>query len=269
MLSVPAPTRIPLGTAQVGGQKVELFLSPEWARYFQSLNTQVQANGAALAQGAAHAALLGDATDAPDLFPAPPGPPGMQGDPGLALFMLQDDGVEQPVPGPPCVDGVYVPLNSKDARDGVPGLTGFVLNLKNVAGTITSWIVSVATAARTWTMPDKDGTLALLENFAAPPAIGGTTPAAGHFTTLDATTSLASKTLAVTTTAAVGELTVQFGFGCNGRLAQPSVPSGGPVATTAATNAAPYGFATAAQADDIVTKLNTVIATLVANGIQS
>jgi hypothetical protein len=25
----------------VGGQRVELFLNPEWARYFDSLNTQV------------------------------------------------------------------------------------------------------------------------------------------------------------------------------------------------------------------------------------
>lgn len=103
MLNVPAPTRIPLGTLQVGGQKVDLFLAPEWARYFQSLNAQVQAAGSALAQANALFALQSDAVDAPDVFPAPPGPPGMQGDPGLALFMLQDDARDEPMLVPPSV----------------------------------------------------------------------------------------------------------------------------------------------------------------------
>jgi hypothetical protein len=49
MLNVPAPTRIPLATLQVGGKTVEVFLSPEWARYFQSLNTQVTESAATLA----------------------------------------------------------------------------------------------------------------------------------------------------------------------------------------------------------------------------
>lgn len=39
------------------------------------------------------------------------------------------------------------------------------------------------------------------------------------------------------------------------------------VATTGATNTTPYGFTTAAQADAIVTLLNEVRATLVANGL--
>jgi hypothetical protein len=44
---------------------------------------------------------------------------------------------------------------------------------------------------RTLTVPDASGTLARTEDFAAPPAIGNTTPAAGTFTTLTASTSLA------------------------------------------------------------------------------
>jgi hypothetical protein len=104
MLNVPPPTRIALGTLQVGGQKLELFLSPEWARYFQSLNAQVQATGPTLAQSAAQIALLGDAMEAPDVFPGPPGQQGMQGAPGLALFMLQDDLCEQAMLVPPTVD---------------------------------------------------------------------------------------------------------------------------------------------------------------------
>jgi hypothetical protein len=193
---------------QVGGQKIDIFLSPDWARYFQSLNTQVQASAATLAQSKAQAALLADAMQEPDVFPGPPGPNGTQGDPGLALFLLQDDPGEQAMLVPPVVDGVYVPLNSKDASGGVPGLTQFKLNLKNAAGTIVSWFATAATAARTWTMPDKSGTVALTSDFATPPAIGSTTPAAGSFTTL----------------------TASAGFGCNGKAAQSAAASGGTLA---------------------------------------
>ena len=45
--------------------------------------------------------------------------------------------------------------------------------------------------------------------------------------------------------------------------------SGGAVATTAATNVAPYGFTTAAQADAIITLLNNIRSALVANGIMN
>lgn len=55
----------------------------------------------------------------------------------------------------------------KDLTDGVAGLTGFKLNLKNVAGTVLSWFTTTATAARTWTMPDKDGTVAMTSDISA------------------------------------------------------------------------------------------------------
>jgi hypothetical protein len=58
-------------------------------------------------------------------------------------------------------------------------------------------------------------------------------------------------------------------FGCNGKAAQTAAASGGAVAGTGATNAAPYGYTTAAQADAIVSRLNTMQAALVANGILS
>ncbi len=48
-------------------------------------------------------------------------------------------------------------LSGKDASGGYAGLTLFKLNLRNAANTITSWFTTAATAARTWTMPDKDG----------------------------------------------------------------------------------------------------------------
>ena len=208
MLKVPPPTRVPLGTLQVGNQKIELIMSPEWARYFEKLNAQVQTSSSALAQSAALAAFLGDTADAPDTIPGPAGDRGAEGAQGLALFMLQDCPEEQSMLTPPIVDGVFVPLASKDAQNGVPALSGFKLNLKTAAGTITSWFSSAATAARTWTMPDTSGTVAMVSDFASPPAIGSTTPAAGNFTT-------------VSTSA---------GFGCNGKAPQAAAASGGTLA---------------------------------------
>jgi hypothetical protein len=73
----------------------------------------------------------------------------------------------------------------------------------------------------------------------------------------------------ITVQSATGDFTVSLKFGCNGAAAQAAAASGGAVATTGATNAAPYGYTTAAQANDIVTKLNAIRAALVANGIMS
>jgi hypothetical protein len=57
-------------------------------------------------------------------------------------------------------------------------------------------------STRTLTVPDASGTIARTETFAAPPAIGNTTPAAGSFTTLSSNTGTitASTPLAVTQT---------------------------------------------------------------------
>lgn len=63
----------------------------------------------------------------------------------------------------------YVPENvaSKDASGGYAGLTLFKLNLRNAANTITSWFATTATVARTWTLPDKDGTVAMIDDIAS------------------------------------------------------------------------------------------------------
>lgn len=60
----------------------------------------------------------------------------------------------------------FTPENSanKDATGGYAGLTGFAINLKNAAGTVLSALVSIATQARTYTFPDKDGTVAMLSD---------------------------------------------------------------------------------------------------------
>ncbi len=75
--------------------------------------------------------------------------------------------------------------SAKDASGGYAGLTLFKLNLKNALNTVTSWFTTAATAARTWTMPDKDGTVAMISDIT-----GGTE--AGSFTTVTAATFLKS-----------------------------------------------------------------------------
>lgn len=50
----------------------------------------------------------------------------------------------------------------KDASGGYAGLTLFKLNMRNVANTFTSWFTNTNTAARTYTLPDKDGTVAMI-----------------------------------------------------------------------------------------------------------
>ena len=51
--------------------------------------------------------------------------------------------------------------SEKDASGGYAGLTLFKLNLRNAANTITNFLTNATTAVRTWTMPDKDGTVAM------------------------------------------------------------------------------------------------------------
>ncbi len=59
--------------------------------------------------------------------------------------------------------GVEATTN-KDAAGGYAGLTLFKLNLKNAANTFTNFFTNATTAARTWTLPDKDGTIAMLSD---------------------------------------------------------------------------------------------------------
>jgi len=58
-------------------------------------------------------------------------------------------------------DALRETSTNKNASGGYAGLTLFKLNLRNAADTITSWFTTAATVARTWTMPDKDGTVAM------------------------------------------------------------------------------------------------------------
>lgn len=58
-------------------------------------------------------------------------------------------------------------VSDKDATGGYAGLTLFAHNMRNVANTITSFLTNTATAARTWTLPDKDGIVAMTNDLVA------------------------------------------------------------------------------------------------------
>jgi hypothetical protein len=59
-------------------------------------------------------------------------------------------------------------INAKDATGGYAGLTLFKINFKNAANTFTSFLTNANTAARTYTFPDKDGTVAMVADIATP-----------------------------------------------------------------------------------------------------
>lgn len=63
-------------------------------------------------------------------------------------------------------------VSNKDASGGYPGLTLLKLNLRNAADTITSWFTTAATVARTWALPDKSGTVALVDDGTGVAAFG-------------------------------------------------------------------------------------------------
>lgn len=54
----------------------------------------------------------------------------------------------------------YQSTSGKDATGGYPGLTLYKINFKNAANTFTSFLANAATASRTYTFKDADGTVA-------------------------------------------------------------------------------------------------------------
>lgn len=123
-LSAPNQARIPIGAVVVNGQKLEVVINLEWARFFESLtvstnsNTDAATNGKNGADGVA-VMIAGDGTDSVEFIPGPPGPNGKNGEPGPAVGMLINEGGESPdlIPGPPGAGG----------RQGDAGLALFLL----------------------------------------------------------------------------------------------------------------------------------------------
>lgn len=106
MISIPPPTRVAIGTVSINGKQVEVFLTTEWARYFESLNIQsnsTQQNFNNFATGA-FMGLLAEGGDGSDSIPPPPGPRGLPGDPGAtgpAVILGDEGGNVEFIPGPP------------------------------------------------------------------------------------------------------------------------------------------------------------------------
>lgn len=91
----------------------------------------------------------------------------------------------------------YQLTSGKDATGGYAGLTLFKINFKNAANTFTNFLTNATTAARTWTFPDKDGTVAMTSDITGTNSgtntgdqtisIGGDVTAAGSTGALTAT----------------------------------------------------------------------------------
>ncbi len=83
----------------------------------------------------------------------------------------------------------------KNASGGIAGLTGYNINLKNDAGTITSLLANANTAIRTYTLPDKTGVVAMLSDVTPVAHVGsGGTAHANATTTVSGFMSSADKT---------------------------------------------------------------------------
>lgn len=145
MINVPPPTRIAIGTLTVNGKKLEMYLSTEWARYFESLNSQSNStlqnlNNFATGSFMALSAEGGDGGESAPTTPGPRGLPGEVGLPGAAIFMLQDDSGsgDQIIPfasdlsqkadlrgaaftGPVSAIGDYPTTHAVSARSSAPG----------------------------------------------------------------------------------------------------------------------------------------------------
>lgn len=191
----PAQARIPIGTVVIAGRSYEVAINAEWAKFIESLTTATNANtiyginGRNGVDGPAVGIMASGSDSEVEFIPGPQGIPGRQGEPGPALFMLADDnggGSDMVIPFTSPAEGRFVPLSSKDASGGVPGMTLFNLNLRNVANTFTSFLTNAATAVRTWTMPDKDGTVAMTSDVALRALLAGDSAQAFATSTLTA-----------------------------------------------------------------------------------
>lgn len=101
-----------------------------------------------------------------------------------------------------------LPAASKDATGGVPGLTLFKINFKNALNTFTSFFTNSNTAARTYTFPDRDGTIADNTDLATKQA---TLVSATNIKTINGNSVLGSGDLAISTAASSIFLANNFG----------------------------------------------------------
>lgn len=131
------------------------------------------------------------------------------------------------------------------------------------AYTVSSVIPTAALPAFTGDVSSSGATLTLATVNGTPGAYGSGSSVASF--TVNAKGLIT--TAASTPITGAASMTVVGAFGCNSKTAQTAVSSGAAVVGTASTNVAPFGYATAGQADRIVALINTIQAALIANGI--
>lgn len=252
MINVPPPTRIAIGTITVNGKQLEIYLSAEWARYFESLNSQSNSTLQSFNNFAAGAfmGLLGEGDDGGGSTSAPPGPRGLQGDPGqsgLALFMLHDDSGSDEIMA-------FAPDMTVKANLAGAAFTGPVSAVGDYAAAYAvSAKSSGAGAASTSATTNGDNSHYLVHysgSSADPtPAIWWKTGTTLRFAV--ATNGLTAAGFTQLASLSSAGLAVTAGFGCNSK--------------------APQGAATvAAAASDlstVITLCNQLRAALIANGI--
>jgi hypothetical protein len=103
-------------------------------------------------------------------------------------------------------------LTDKDASNGFAGLTLLKINFKNVAGTFISFFTNSNTAARTYTFPDKDGTVAMLSDITTGFISTSPTDGMGYGTGAGgAVTQTTSKSTDVTINKICGKITLASG----------------------------------------------------------
>ena len=96
MSSVLLPqSRIEIGHATFGNQRVPVTVSLEWSRYFYNLTSALNTGlagftGSPGANGAAVSLADSDGGGDVEFIPGPKGERGEQGPPGPAIFMLED-----------------------------------------------------------------------------------------------------------------------------------------------------------------------------------
>lgn len=79
----------------------------------------------------------------------------------------------------------YQLTSEKDATGGYVGLSLFKIKFKNAANTFINFLTNATTAARTWTFPDKTGTVAMLDDIPAAVDISGLVPYTGAVSNVD------------------------------------------------------------------------------------
>jgi hypothetical protein len=91
--------RIPIGFATVGGQRVPVEVDQQWMRYFTTLTERAGGIVAPtnivnyISSTVAPSVVLdsgGDDSGDQVMIPGPAGPQGPKGDPGPALFLMED-----------------------------------------------------------------------------------------------------------------------------------------------------------------------------------